>query len=133
MITIKQVKEQLRGMIALSEGVPSSLTTCKQVDAGSGRSLKAPATSDLPEIAFIRVGRPTVCSASHKKHRSISAKERDSTAKFIAQARTLTPAACKALLLTIETLEHMSTYPLKAGQVSKETLEFIRQSWEAQQ
>jgi len=53
----------------------------------------------------------------------------EANATFIAHARTMSPAACKCLLLAIEELEHMSTYTTKAGVVSKDALESIRQEW----
>ena len=51
-------------------------------------------------------------------------------AAFIAASRNLTPKMARALLGTLEILEHMTTYTTKAGTVASKALEIICREWE---
>jgi hypothetical protein len=112
MTTIEQIKDALQSHIAEAEAAtPGPWKFSWDEDDPLHEVIQYP--SNDPEIAYRCV------VYTHKEY----------DATFITHARTMSPAACKCLLLAIEGLEHMSTYTTKAGVVSKDALESIRQEW----
>jgi hypothetical protein len=112
MTTIEQVKSALQAHIAEAEAAtPGFWKFSWDEDDPLHEVIQYP--SNDPKIAYRRV------AYTHK--------EDDAT--FIAHARTMSPAACKCLLLAIEGMEgiHEST-PL-GEYAAWDALESIRQEW----
>lgn len=132
--TIEQIKSALRQHIAEAEAAtPGTWKFSWNEDDPLHEVIQYP--SNDPEIAYRRV------AYTHK----------EDDANFIAHARTMSPAACKCLLLAIEGLEIVAkaTTPIQHGEDSdgqpytshfstseasqaKRRLESIRQEWHNQ-
>lgn len=113
MTTIEQIKTALQAHIAEAEAVP----------AKKWRVRKSAHGTFICKDDDHSVGIPTdVC-------RLWNSSALEANALFIAHARTMSPAACKCLLLAIEGLEgiHEST-PL-GEYAAWDSLESIRQEW----
>lgn len=106
---LAHVKALLTRHIEEADSVPKDLTV-SYLDQGDGRQIQAAATSNAPPIDFIRVSKPCVTSTLFDKARSITNKERDATAAFIASARTMSPFACKGWLSTIDRLVKIACF-----------------------
>lgn len=110
MKTINQIKQELRDIIELSD---KATLGPWEVDSANGVMASG--------IGWIPVCYPFGDKDTEKKD-----------ASFIAASRNLTPKMARALLGTLEILEHMTTYTTKAGTVAINTLETIRREWEVQ-
>lgn len=112
MITIETIKEELRAMIELAEKSSSNLN---ERDSDS---------SDYTGASWELAG-PVECHGSNQLN----------DANFIARSRSMTPFACKALLMAIETLEKNVRWT-EEGQAwwdgSSLTLNEIIKLWEEQ-
>jgi hypothetical protein len=116
MTTIEQIKSALQAHIAEAEAATSGFWKFSwDEDDPLHEVIQYP--SNDPEIAYRRV------AYTHK--------EDDAT--FIAHARTMSPAACKCLLLAIEGLEHTLRHAYFEEKNDhddlKDTLQSIRQEW----
>lgn len=129
MTTIEQIKSALQAHIKEAEAAtPGPWKFSWDEDDPLHEVIQYP--SNDPEIAYRRV------AYTHK--------ENDAT--FIAHARTMSPAACKCLLLAIEDLEVISSYDKQSPHgkgicgygcdsphIAQQTLKSICQEWHNQQ
>ena len=125
MTTIDQIKQELRDIIELSDkATPGEwIHYLEQGQVGNV------CTPDLDSIAMTQE-RIEIAQKHGVGHRVIQNKQRDNNATFIAASRNLTPKMARALLGTLEMLEHMTTYTTKAGTVASTALETICREWE---
>lgn len=116
MITIEQIKSALRQHIAEAEAVPATKWKIRQSNHG---------TFICKDDSHL-VGVPTdVC-------RLWNSSALEANATFIAYARTMSPTACKCLLLAIEGLENVYESDSIESREAGDILEQIRQEWHNQ-
>lgn len=113
MTTIEQIKDALKTHIAEADAVP----------AKKWRVRKSAHGTFICKDDDHSVGIPTdVC-------RLWNSSALEANATFISHARTMSPAACKCLLLAIEGLEEDCEMDHQHQQISQNRLESIRLEW----
>jgi hypothetical protein len=117
-MTIEQIKNELREMIALGDAATAGPWEVRRSDIyqSGGRHIAYAGPSHTPKSQY-----PKSCKIMDSDN-----------ATFIARSRTMTPLACKGLLLAIEDLEgRANSYRGDASQMSAiKRVEEIRQLWE---
>lgn len=114
MTTIDQIKQELRGIIELSD----KATPGPWEDDGCGHM-------------WHPYPHPEPVNGYEGEHITLGRFDQKDFF-FIAASRNLTPKMARALLGTLEILEHMTTYTTKAGTVASKALETICREWEVQ-
>lgn len=125
MITIEQIKEALRQHIAEAEAA-----TPGPWEEDDGHIHSQPLCSKEEE--WLRSDSEGDRPETEVAHCSQEFENFDSDATFIAHARTMSPAACKCLLQTIEWLEEDCEMNHHHQQIAQNRLEQIRQEWHNQ-
>jgi len=107
--TIGQIKQELRDIIELSDKATPGpwMTPCGHL-VGEDTTIAHFVKDDDWEI------------------------EQRANKQLVKASRNLTPKMARALLGTLEILEHMTTYTTKAGTVASTALETICREWEVQ-
>jgi hypothetical protein len=131
MITIEEIKAELREMIALGDAATAGPWESFIDDTG-GEMTGWPTSIDAVNEADKSVVR-TGGQWPYDWDASMSRIEAVANAAFIARSRTMTPLACKGLLLAIEGLEVYASLsgPIAlVGGDARNQLESIRKLWE---
>jgi len=134
MKTIEEIKAELREMIALGQMATDGPWESSRIFADWGFSHvdQVATPQNRPEHTGLGItlnyGGVIQCVGPKDKRNTKSAND----AAFIARSRTMTPLACKGLLLAIEGLESIHASTNLGEYAAWDELEAIRQLWEEQ-